>query len=257
MTGALLPTGHARNILQLPANIMNLQSVEVSLVDAANPFVLVRAENLGLKGNETATELIAITEVLMSIRCAGAVAMGLSKTPQAASLVPGTPKVCLCAPPASYTTPSGRQLPATAMDMSVRPFSMGAPHPSLQMTGAVCLAAACAIPGSIANQIVTEARSASAADGPLRFGHASGVIETAADLSVSKDGRVDMRSASVYRTARRLFEGKVTYMSEQNNELPESRGVTSPAYAPTFVPSVSLFSASYRIKGSMLTPTWT
>jgi 2-methylaconitate cis-trans-isomerase PrpF len=214
MTGKLLPSGRAIDVVKLPKNSLGLSSIEVSLIDAANPFVFVRASDLGLRGNELPSVLSAHADVLMAIRCAAAVVMGLALNFEAASMVPGTPKICLCGSPSDYTTTSGRHLLSREMDINVRPFSMGAPHPSLQMTGAVCLAAACAVPGAIPCQIVGEARALSGFGGPLRFAHGSGVIETEADVSVSLSGEVDIRSASVYRTARRLFEGKVSYMAK-------------------------------------------
>lgn len=52
MTGKLLPTGKVREEVKFP----KLGTLEVSMVDAANPFVFVRARDLGLKGNENMDE---------------------------------------------------------------------------------------------------------------------------------------------------------------------------------------------------------
>src|SRR5262249_7167882 len=48
VTGRLFPTGHAREVLDVPG----LGPVTVSLVDATNPVVFVRAKDLGLEGTE-------------------------------------------------------------------------------------------------------------------------------------------------------------------------------------------------------------
>lgn len=189
------------------------------MVDAANPFVFINAVDIGLQGNEVPSTLVPYTSLLMQIRCAAAVAMGLSPDVQTAAGIPGTPKIALLGPPAPFVTGSERSLSEEDMDLHVRPFSMGMPHTSLQMTGAVCLAAACAVPGSIANEIVEAARSrdpvpaSSVSNPPLRFAHGSGIIETDSDISVAADGTVTVHSGSVFRTARRLFEGSVYYLA--------------------------------------------
>ena len=56
----LLPTGHAVDILEVPG----YGKVEVSIVDAANPLVFVKAKDLGLTGKELPDELNADEEKL-------------------------------------------------------------------------------------------------------------------------------------------------------------------------------------------------
>src|SRR3984885_2680957 len=60
LTGRLLPTGNVRDWLEVPG----LGSIEVSMVDAARPCVLVRAGDIGLTGTEQPDALDANTEVL-------------------------------------------------------------------------------------------------------------------------------------------------------------------------------------------------
>ena len=215
MTGKLLPTDRSCDTIELRPGTSNADSVRVSMVDAANPFVFVLASDLGLHGNEKPAELVQHTGTLMDIRCLAAVMMGLAPDVATAALTAGTPKIALIGSKASYVTTAGRELAPNDMDLHVRAFSMGAPHPSLQMTGAVCLAAACAIPGSIPNMVVAAARSSAASrtDQPLRFAHGSGIIETESVIRVESNGTIIVQSGSVYRTARRLFEGKVSYLT--------------------------------------------
>ena len=52
MTGKLLPTGKVREEVKFP----KLGTLEVSMADAANPFVFIRARDVGLKGNENIDE---------------------------------------------------------------------------------------------------------------------------------------------------------------------------------------------------------
>lgn len=227
MTGKLLPSGNSIDEVQLESKPNGFSSFQVSLIDAANPFVYVRAADLGLTGNEAPAALIKHIDTLMAIRCAAAVKMGLAPDVATAALTAGTPKIAIVGPPAAYVTPAGRQLKDTDMNLTIRSFGMGAPHPTLQMTGAVCLAAACAVPGSIPNQIVTA--GSKKLSSPLRVAHASGILEIESDLEINGAGTVIVHSGSVYRTARRLFEGNVAYLAKEVVSAPiaKSNGVAA------------------------------
>src|SRR5215831_15937114 len=77
VTGRLLPTGHARDIVD---------GVEASLVDATNPLVFVRARDVGLTGTETPAAVDAdrsVSERLEKIRTAAARLMGIAPGPSA------------------------------------------------------------------------------------------------------------------------------------------------------------------------------
>ena len=76
----------------------------------------------------------------------------------------------------------------------------------MPLTGAMCLAAACRVPGSVAWRLL----AAGAHEGPLRIGHPSGVVMVDAGVETRPEG-VHIRHATVYRTARRLFQGEVLY----------------------------------------------
>jgi 2-methylaconitate cis-trans-isomerase PrpF len=86
------------------------------------------------------------------------------------------------------------------------------------MTGAVCLGAASSIPGSMVNLLV---RASQIAKGKTErdavvIGHASGTMATQGDAEVTSQGEVVVRSGSVYRTARRLMEGTVLYLTKND-----------------------------------------
>jgi hypothetical protein len=73
-------------------------------------------------------------------------------------------------------------------------------HKGHAVTGALCIAAACRLPGSVAHDLATPTLS------PLvNLEHPSGRIEI--DLSFDASGHVSR--ASLVRTARRIFEGNV------------------------------------------------
>ena len=204
-TGKLLPTGKASDVLHIPG----LGAVEVSMVDSANPCVFVAARAMGMSGTELPGELEKNAELLdklEAIRCHASVAMGLTTDIAHAARVLSVPKVAMLAAPAAAPTLSARVLAPEEMDISVRMISIGVPHKAVPLTGALCLAAACRVPGSVAWALLSEG----ARQGPVRIGQASGVVLVDADVETRADG-VFIRQATVYRTARMLFQGEVLY----------------------------------------------
>ena len=205
MTGTLLPTGHATETVTVGRLVL-----QVSCVDAANPFIYVRADELGLTGSEPLDVLHKqCGETLMDVRAQMAVRMGLARSVEAARLVNGTPKIAIVGAPASYLATSGRKISADEIDIWVRPYSMGKPHPSIQMTGAVCVAAAAVVPGSVVNLLARSSGGSS-----LVIGHGGGTMTTEGKSFVSPTGQVTVERGSVYRTARRLMEGTVLYLGK-------------------------------------------
>jgi 2-methylaconitate cis-trans-isomerase PrpF len=204
-TGRLLPTGRALDRLEVPG----LGTVEASLVDAANPVVFVAAGALGLAGTESPAALSdpARLAAFERIRVAAAVAMGLVATPEEAETrLRNLPQVALLAAPRDAPAADGSTLPASAMDLLVRMISAGQPHKATPLTGAMCLAVAARIPGSLAAAL---ARPRDPRD-DLRVAHPSGILPVAARTRL-EDGALVAEEAVVYRTARRLMEGRVLY----------------------------------------------
>ena len=213
-TGRLLPTNNAFDLLHIPG----VGDVEVSMVDAANPCVFVAAASMGGSGTELPGDLeqdLDLLARLETIRRHAAVKMGLAATIKAAADLLGVPKVAMVAAPIDAPTLSSRVLAADEIDILVRMISIGQPHRAVPLTGALCLAAACRIPDSVAWRMLKE----SARRGPLRIGHPSGVTLVDADVE-TWDASVRVRQATVYRTARRLFQGEVLYRSLA--KLPEA-----------------------------------
>ena len=80
------------------------------------------------------------------------------------------------------------------------------------LTGALCLAVATRIAGSIPNALGRPPPGASA----IRIAHASGRIVVDAKVDGAADGRQPHAAyAAVYRTARRLFDGRVHYRANR------------------------------------------
>jgi 2-methylaconitate isomerase len=193
-TGKLLPTGNTRDVLTLPSG----EQVECSLVDAGNPCVFVLASALGLTATETPRELTADTAALArleEIRVAAAVAMGLVATSDTArTTMKNLPLVGIVAP-------AGDRADA---DVVTRMISAGNPHGAIPLTGAMCLVSAANVPGTVVHACMR----AGEVPGDVRIAHASGVLPVAATVRVH-DGQPRLEEAVVYRTARRLMEGRV------------------------------------------------
>jgi 2-methylaconitate isomerase len=196
VTGRLLPTGSPRDTLR----VADLGPVEVSLVDAANPVVFLSASAVGLSGFESPSAVMddaRAMRCLEDIRVAASVAMGVTVGEATArTRVRNLPLVALLAEGATQAD----------ADVATMMISAGQPHKATPLTGAMCLAAAAEIPGTVVAQRVPGRAPGS----DFRIRHPSGVMPVAADVSVV-DGQVRVNSVVVYRTARRLMEGVVYY----------------------------------------------
>lgn len=203
VTGALLPTGSVRDKVEAPG----LGTIEVSLVDAANPLVFVRWEDLSLTGLESPSDIDGDRELLARIegvRAAAGVLAGISATVEdATATAPSVPKLAIVGAPRDYARIDGVEVAAESTTIRAAMMSMGRLHPAYALTGAICTAVAAAIPGTIAAEASTP-RS----DDPGRcdVGHPSGVLSLEA-YPTQVDGTWYIDKVSAFRTARRLFEG--------------------------------------------------
>jgi hypothetical protein len=183
--GALFPTGAPSDVLAVEG-----REITVSILDVTHPYVFVDARAVGLGGDARSVAELNRDEDLLhaveAIRAACAVRVGAAPTAAEATLAaPITPRIVLVEPDPRES------LRATA-------FSMGQVHRALPMTGALCLAAAALLPGTVVATIAADAAP------EVRIRHPRGIATVVADVS---DGTV--RSVGVVRTARRLMDGTV------------------------------------------------
>jgi 2-methylaconitate cis-trans-isomerase PrpF len=204
-TGRLLPTGRALDRLEVPG----LGTLDASLVDAANPVVFVAAAALELTGTESPAALGDPARIAQfeAIRVAAALAMGLVReAEEARTRLRNLPQVALVSGPRDAPSADGSLLPAGAMDVLVRMISAGQPHKATPLTGAMCLAVAARIPGSLVQRLARPR----GAEEDLRVAHPSGILPVTARTRMQGDALV-AEEAVVYRTARRLMEGRVFF----------------------------------------------
>ena len=207
-TGALLPTGRVADVLEVERS----GPVDVSLVDAANPFVFVGAQAMDVDGTEMPAALDARTDLmdrLERIRAAAAVAMGIAASPaEATARFPSAPKIGIVAAPRRAQTLSGAIVDSLEGDLTARMVSMNNVHRALPLTGVLGFAVAAAIEGTV----VARARGPRTGDGPgrIRLITPSGVISAAAAVGrTGPGGGWHADHAAVRRTQRRLFDGFV------------------------------------------------
>jgi 2-methylaconitate cis-trans-isomerase PrpF len=203
-TGKLLPTGNVADTLDVPG----VGKVRVSMVDAANACVFVRASDLGIKGTELPDAIDAdpaLLKKLAAIRVAASVAMGITKTPEEAAKRASVPFVGFISEAQDAKTLTGEAIGAADVDITARMMSNGQPHRALPLTCTLCLAVAARLEGSVVHET---ARKGGDPEAEIRIAMPSGVLTAAA--SVRKlEGQWHAEQGAFYRTQRRLFEGKV------------------------------------------------
>jgi 4-oxalomesaconate tautomerase len=179
--GSLFPTNQL---------IDEVHGVRVTCIDNGMPVVLLRAADFDLSGYETPVELNADSALktrLERIRLELGPRMNLGEV--SAKVVP---KMCLIAPPRAGGV------------VTTRTFIPHVCHAAIGVLGAVSVATACAIPGTIADGLSRPPTGGSI----YSVEHPSG--EFSVTLEIDHSGaRPDVRRAGLLRTARLLSRGEV------------------------------------------------
>lgn len=181
VTGALLPSGKARE---------SIEGIDVTLIDVAMPMMLMRARDLGITGYEdrkTFDANKALFQRIEPIRREAGRRMGLGDVSDKV-----VPKVGLLSPARDGGTITSRYLTPHAL------------HMAHAVTGAVCIASACAVDGSIAAEIAV-----SDASNPrtIWIEHPSGKVDVRLEVK-GKGASMDV-VAGTLRTARPIMRGEV------------------------------------------------
>lgn len=209
VTGRLLPTGHVKDRLKVP----ELGEIEISIVDAANPVIFVRAKDLGLEGTEI-YEIDGSAEIrqrLEAIRGQGAVMMGLAHSPEEATRISqDVPKIAFVSEPQDYKTVTGRIVEKERVDLVARIMSMGTLHKAYAVTGAICTVGAARITGTVVQELLVEKALETK---EIRLGHPGGVLAVGAVIE-KKGNSYEYKEAILARTARRIMDGYI-YVPEK------------------------------------------
>ncbi|SFQ68030.1 hypothetical protein SAMN05216578_10288 [Halopseudomonas formosensis] len=200
--GAMFPTGNLVDDLEVPG----IGTLKATMIAAGIPTVFVNAEDIGYQGTELREDINGNPEALArfeQIRVAGALRMGLIKTPEEALKRQHTPKIAFVAPPKDYRASSGKQISAGEVDLLVRALSMGKLHHAMMGTCAVAIGTAAAVPGTLVNLAAGGGERQS-----VRFGHPSGTLRVGAEAR-QVNGEWTVTKAIMSRSARILMEGWV------------------------------------------------
>jgi 4-oxalomesaconate tautomerase len=179
--GSLLPTGNL---------VDRFDEVDVTCIDNGMPVVLMAAEALGVTGYETRELLnanLGLRQRLESIRLQAGPKMNLGDVAKKV-----VPKMCLVAAPRA-----GGQI-------STRTFIPHDCHAAVGVLGAVTVATAAVLPGSVANRY---AKVPDGATKTISVEHPSG--EFSVVLSVNAQVPSEVVGAALLRTARLIMRGEV------------------------------------------------
>ncbi|RKT79464.1 hypothetical protein DFJ68_2936 [Terracoccus luteus] len=193
-TGSLLPSGS-------PTDTLTAGDVTVpaTLVDAGAPVVVLRAADLGLSARETPARLDARPDLLATLdglRRAGAVAMGMADTPEAAARA--VPKLAVVAAPDEAERSGGAHL-------VVRMLSMGLVHPALPITGSVALTLASRETGTVVSDLLGGPADGTATEA----GHEFSMLTPAGLVTTTYSVEDGQPVVAAVRTYRRLVEGSI------------------------------------------------
>jgi probable AcnD-accessory protein PrpF len=200
--GSMFPTGNLIDQLEVPG----IGVLSATMINAGIPTIFINAEDINYTGCELQDDINNDEKALAmfeNIRSHGAIKMGLIKELNEAQARQHTPKVAFVAPAKDYLSSSGKQIDASAIDLSVRALSMGKLHHAMMGTAAVAIGTAAAVPGTLVN--------IAAGGGNLdevNFGHPSGTLLVGAKAN-KVDGQWVAQKATMARSARVLMEGWV------------------------------------------------
>ncbi|KAI6358694.1 hypothetical protein MCOR25_007263 [Pyricularia grisea] len=192
-TGKLLPTGHLVDQVETPFGL-----VRATLIDVGNPCCFVSAADLGVEDPTMSAAAIDADENLLSrleaVRRRSAVMMGLAKSID--DVAGSVPKIGFVSRPT---------FDAKGAAVVVRAMSVGQPHKAVPVTVALALAAAAKLDGSVVADCVVGSQPSVDGSGSIDVHHASGSLTVGSKFDA--DGNLE--HATVYRTARRLIDGKI------------------------------------------------
>jgi 4-oxalomesaconate tautomerase len=181
-TGSLLPTGRALDVVD---------GIEVTCIDNGMPVVVLRARDLGVTGYETPNELDANAELkgkIESVRLELGPRMNLGDVTRKV-----VPKMSLISPARG------------GGHVSTRTFIPHDCHAAIGVLGAVSVATACILPGSVADGIATVPAGRVK---QMSVEHPTGEFSVTLEVGGTPEHPV-VEKAGLLRTARLILRGEL------------------------------------------------
>ena len=202
-TGKLLPTGNLTDELAIPG----FGTIRATILDVSNPMVLVRAEDIGMKGTELPEEIngnARVCELLEKIRGTAACMMGFAEDLEdARENSPAVPKVGFFTKPVTFTDIVGKTVQESEMDLCARVISVFKCHKACPLTSASSISVAAFLKGSLLYETLGAPEKGRTT---VRIGHPSGVMTMVPHIE-TEGSEVRLPAVAVQRTARRIMEG--------------------------------------------------
>jgi 4-oxalomesaconate tautomerase len=184
--GALLPTGNVAD---------EIEGTRVTCIDNGMPVVCLAAADFGLTGQESPAELEAgaeLTKRVEAIRLAAGPLMNLGDVTDKT-----VPKMSLLSPPVHGGA------------VSTRTFIPHRVHEAIGVFGAVSVATACLLPGSVASEIAVIPDGDPEGGIDLDVEHPTGFFTVTLSVGTGADGTPVVTRSALLRTARLLMRGEV------------------------------------------------
>lgn len=181
--GALFPTG---------SPIDRIEGIEVTCIDNGMPVVLMRAADLGKRGDESPEELesdAVLTSRIERLRLALGPRINLGDVARKT-----VPKMCLVSAARHGGT------------IDTRTFIPHRVHEAIGVLGAVSVATACVTPGSVAAQVAGLTPRSGLQR--LEIEHPTGFFTVEMDVTLQGTA-VTVKRSALLRTARKLMQGEV------------------------------------------------
>jgi 4-oxalomesaconate tautomerase len=169
-----------------------IEGIEVTCIDNGMPVLVMRAADLGKRGDESPQELeadAALKACIERMRLALGPRMNLGDVTQKT-----VPKMCLVSPPQHGGT------------IHTRTFIPHRVHEAIGVLGAVSVATACVSPGSVAAQVAGLKPRTGVQR--LEIEHPTGFFTVEMDV-VLEGKTVTVKRSALLRTARKLMQGQV------------------------------------------------
>jgi 4-oxalomesaconate tautomerase len=198
--GSLLPTGNAVDVVSVTGHGPELEAgVEVTLIDNGMPVVCLKASDFGVTGYESPSELEANLELRAKVE---AVRLAVGERMNLGDVANKTvPKMTLVSPARSGGL------------INTRTFIPHRAHEAIGVLGAVSVATACMLPGSVAAQIASSAEQTGSGDSSvasqnIEVEHPTGFFTVQMEIDQSAQ-ELKITKSALLRTARLLMAGHV------------------------------------------------